>query len=458
MCDWLGSANWHHVARAHMEMLVNAGRDRRVALSNNEMVGMLKYAGYLKSAALTDAFLALPRASFVPGAADEAYLDTPMRLAGLNFNVSAPHMHAMSLEALDLGAGQRVLDVGCGCGVVSALAALLVGKGGCVVGMDVLPAAVSLSEANLAQLMSSNAAFKSTAAPVALHHHNVLFPHASLPEGGFDRIYVGAACPAARLRALSRLLAPNGKMVVPVASELRLLSKSAKGEVGAKVLSQVRFGDLIVPSDAYIVLKTLEWERSLQCVAPIPPSTYVDDLAEASSLATAPVPPSAAAASSPPSSSSALAVDSPPALEHDGLGEPDCALVGADGWRLSAHKALLKVRCQHFRARFDSGMRDAASDVLAVPDNFSKETVEAFLHYVYRDALPPQLSAPQTAELAHAAAFFNAQRLAALCEAALADSLLSGGEDEFAADLAPQLLMLADAVSLPHLRSVALHF
>jgi hypothetical protein len=51
-----------------------------------------------------------------------------------------------------------------------------------------------------------------------------------------------------------------------------------------------------------------------------------------------------------------------------------------------------------------------------------------------------------------------AQRLAALCEAALADSLLSGGEDEFAADLAPQLLMLADAVSLPHLRSVALHF
>jgi hypothetical protein len=33
-----------------------------------------------------------------------------------------------------------------------------VGKGGCVVGMDVLPAAVSLSEANLAQLMSSNAA------------------------------------------------------------------------------------------------------------------------------------------------------------------------------------------------------------------------------------------------------------------------------------------------------------
>jgi len=103
-------------------------------------------------------------------------------------------------------------------------------------------------------------------------------------------------------------------------------------------------------------------------------------------------------------------------------------------------------------------MRDAASDVLAVPDNFSKETVEAFLHYVYRDALPPQLSAPQTAELAHAAAFFNAQRLAALCEAALADSLLSGGEDEFAADLAPQLLMLADAVSLPHLRSVALHF
>jgi hypothetical protein len=59
-----------------------------------------------------------------------------------------------------------------------------------------------------------------------------------------------------------------------------------------------------------------------------------------------------------------------------------------------------------------------------------QETVEAFLHYVYRDALPPQLSAPQTAELAHAAAFFNAQVLRGsaflnIAEKAAADLRLS---------------------------------
>ena len=130
------------------------------------------------------AFEACPRGEFVPREyEDEAYIDSPLRLEEHSFNVSAPHseaaapwrlpvscpppsdsqsrdrggrellmmmsyahqlqlqlngyalvcllswataVHAMSLEAMDIQPGHRVLDIGCGCGVVSAICAFLV--------------------------------------------------------------------------------------------------------------------------------------------------------------------------------------------------------------------------------------------------------------------------------------------------------------------------------------------
>lgn len=46
------------------------------------------------------------------------------------------------------------------------------------------------------------------------------------------------------------------------------------------------------------------------------------------------------------------------------------------GWddRVAWHcdRCVLRVRCDHFRARCDSGMRDASDDNLHVPEHFSK--------------------------------------------------------------------------------------
>lgn len=49
------------------------------------------------------------RRQFSPAAApqDEALADSPIRLTALQFNISAPHMHATCLEALQLQPGDR---------------------------------------------------------------------------------------------------------------------------------------------------------------------------------------------------------------------------------------------------------------------------------------------------------------------------------------------------------------
>jgi protein-L-isoaspartate O-methyltransferase len=49
-----------------------------------------------------------PRAHFVPRRhLGEAYVDTPIRVEQHGFNISAPHMHAATLEAMDITEGDR---------------------------------------------------------------------------------------------------------------------------------------------------------------------------------------------------------------------------------------------------------------------------------------------------------------------------------------------------------------
>lgn len=72
--------------------------------------GMFPEAGPLLpcSEGVTRAMRMCPRNAFVPQAhADQAFVDAPIRLDDLDFNISAPHMHATCLEALQLQPGQR---------------------------------------------------------------------------------------------------------------------------------------------------------------------------------------------------------------------------------------------------------------------------------------------------------------------------------------------------------------
>jgi protein-L-isoaspartate(D-aspartate) O-methyltransferase len=102
--------------------LLNIG----VSLSKQELVEYLVRYGYIKTTAVKNAFLGVPRDNFV---LDKtlAWKDTPLPIP-CNQTISAPSMIAIMLEALELVRGDRVLEVGAGSGYNAALIAEIVGQ------------------------------------------------------------------------------------------------------------------------------------------------------------------------------------------------------------------------------------------------------------------------------------------------------------------------------------------
>lgn len=76
-----------------------------------------------------EALRTVPRHAFVPpGRRESAYEDRPLPI-GDGQTISAPHMVGIMAELLEVEAGDRVLEVGTGCGYHAAVTAELVGPG-----------------------------------------------------------------------------------------------------------------------------------------------------------------------------------------------------------------------------------------------------------------------------------------------------------------------------------------
>jgi protein-L-isoaspartate O-methyltransferase len=105
-----------------------------------------------------------------------------------------------------IGAGMEILDVGCGAGDISFLAARLAGQTGRVHGIDKSPEAVALARARAKEAGLENVTFE--VADAANYH----------PAGTFDAI-VGRLVllylpePGAALRSLTDLVRPGGRVV-----------------------------------------------------------------------------------------------------------------------------------------------------------------------------------------------------------------------------------------------------
>lgn len=109
--------------------------------------------GQIRTADVTDrqlihAMLDVPRERFVPAAQSAlAYLDLDLPIGDRARRLLKPMVLAKMLQALELTAGQRVLDVGCATGYAAALMARL---GASVVALEEQPGLVVQARTNLA--------------------------------------------------------------------------------------------------------------------------------------------------------------------------------------------------------------------------------------------------------------------------------------------------------------------
>jgi protein-L-isoaspartate(D-aspartate) O-methyltransferase len=95
------------------------------------LLASLKRQGTLKTKAVEEALLSVPREKFLWNKRDAAlaYLDEPLSLGDSGQTISAPHMVVMMLEELSLKHGMRVLEIGAGSGYNAALMAHIVSEG-----------------------------------------------------------------------------------------------------------------------------------------------------------------------------------------------------------------------------------------------------------------------------------------------------------------------------------------
>lgn len=198
----------------------SAGEDP-FAKERERMVHRLGEQGYVATERVAEAIRRVPRHAFLPGREDEAYLDAPVGI-GLGQTISAPHMVAIMVEALDARPGMRVLEVGAGSGYHAAVVAELVAPGGRVWSVERVPELVARARENLLR-----AGFAERVEVVEGDGSEGLPAHAP-----FDRIYVTCAAPRVPEPLLAQL-APQGRLLVPVGNryqqELLLVERGPEG-------------------------------------------------------------------------------------------------------------------------------------------------------------------------------------------------------------------------------------
>lgn len=154
------------------------------------------------------AMAATPRADFLPPVVRHlADADRPVGI-GWDATNSQPSTVARMLELLDVGTGQRVLDVGAGSGWTTAILEAL---GAEATGVELVPELSDVANANLAAI--------GCRATVRVATPHILGLPADAP---FDRILVSADL--GRLpEALIAQLADGGRMVTPAAGRLTVV-------------------------------------------------------------------------------------------------------------------------------------------------------------------------------------------------------------------------------------------
>ena len=199
-----------------------------------ELLERYEKHGIVRSEEVKKAFLKVPREEFVldpykPYAYDDRPLPT---LRGQT--MSAPHMHLILLEALELRRGMKVLEVGTGTGYQAALIAEIVGPEGKVITIERIRELAKIAEENLKRLGYKN---------VKVIRGDGLKGYP--PEAPYDRILITAAVKEIP-KALIEQLKPTGILVAPVIEDYRnqrliRIRKTPEGRIKKERLMPVLF-------------------------------------------------------------------------------------------------------------------------------------------------------------------------------------------------------------------------
>ncbi len=205
------------------------------AARRREMVARQIRARGVRDARVLQAMERVPRHLFVPPELrDIAYTDGPLPIGG-GQTISQPYIVAVMSEALGVGPGRRVLEVGTGSGYQ---AAVLAEMGVEVFTVECVPSLSARARALLGRLGYDTV------------HFRVGDGHAGWPEEApFDGIIVTAA-PADLPPALPEQLAIGGRLVIPIGrmeQDLYVYQKLPDGSLSRECLFAVRFVPMVAP-------------------------------------------------------------------------------------------------------------------------------------------------------------------------------------------------------------------
>lgn len=186
------------------------------------LVESMLHSGVLKTPAIKKAFLSVPREQFFSHSQKAmAYIDSAFPI-GFSQTISQPSTIAIMLELLQPKEGQKILEIGGGCGYVLSLLAEITGKKRKIFGIEIVPELKEVAEKNLQKLNYKNVKVFTGDGTIGLQE-----------EAPFDRILFSAACPEIPPPCIEQLSA-NGRIVAPVGRTMQMmhvLEKDEKGKV-----------------------------------------------------------------------------------------------------------------------------------------------------------------------------------------------------------------------------------
>jgi protein-L-isoaspartate(D-aspartate) O-methyltransferase len=196
----------------------------------------------IRDPAVLAAFLAVPREEFVPeDAKDLAYEDAPLPI-GHDQTISQPYVVALTVQALALRPGARVLEIGTGSGYAAASLASVAAE---VVTVERVEALARAAERRLSSLGYANV--------------RVIHGDGSLGVSGFapyDGIAVAAGACAVPA-PLAEQLAVGGRLVIPIGppaggQHLVRITRTGAETFATDDLGSVRFVPLVLGTPVHL--------------------------------------------------------------------------------------------------------------------------------------------------------------------------------------------------------------